>query len=646
MSQVTDKRVYVNADAEDVKIVRNLPGGSTLYYGDSQVTVAGYEGSLAAGASTTLSQGKWFVSAGDSNLQVESVTEIPGLSAAIDTAINNAVTAHTADTTAVHGVADTSVLQTAAQVASTVAAHEADTTSVHGIADTSQLRTATQITNEIATHTADSTAVHGIADTSVLQTAAQVDSTVATHAADTTAVHGIADTSVLQTAVQVNATVATHTADTTAVHGITDTADLALKSHFPVNVKASPHNATGDGSTDDTAAFNSARDAAGANGALFVPAGTYRLGDWAPLSGQTITGHGKASQLKAKTSATFAVDLSGLHSTRLMNLLIDGNSKASGGVRMRGNGGNASYNHLFWNVETQNCDVNWDIQAGTPVEVDKNLWVGCYTHDGNTAFKFNGSNSQSQILISCPITSFQNYGIRILGGDIWFQGADILSIVGSPGYGIYLEGGSNIRHLKVEMCVFEGVKGSVIGNTGVWPEYGVEINRCALNADDGAGASTDPAVKLSGSSGRTWITNSRVDVGNVKVVGDDHWLWEQGVSYQSGAAFEDAATNTRRQHWDNNGFDLTQYDAVIRALITSSVPLTIDGKAAQTAPLLKLSRNGGLKSQINSSGAFVSDDAAQGVVLRDTQGTPHYWRVTVSNTGVLTTTDLGTTRPD
>ena len=34
-------------------------------------------------------------------------------------------------------------------------------------------------------------------------------------------------------------------------------------------------------------------------------------------------------------------------------------------------------------------------------------------------------------------------------------------------------------------------------------------------------------------------------------------------------------------------------------------------------------------------------DAAKGIVLRDTQGTPHKWRVTVDNSGNLVTSDLG-----
>jgi len=42
---------------------------------------------------------------------------------------------------------------------------------------------------------------------------------------------------------------------------------------------------------------------------------------------------------------------------------------------------------------------------------------------------------------------------------------------------------------------------------------------------------------------------------------------------------------------------------------------------------------------------LIVNDATKGLVLKDTQGSPHYWRVTVDNTGALVTTDLGTSAP-
>ena len=104
------------------------------------------------------------------------------------------VDAHNADTTGVHGIADTSALLTSADLApyatdADLAAHEADTTNVHGITNTANLETtsgaqakadaaqaaatsaaATDATNKVAAHEADTTNVHGITDTSVLET--------------------------------------------------------------------------------------------------------------------------------------------------------------------------------------------------------------------------------------------------------------------------------------------------------------------------------------------------------------------------------------------------------------------------------------------------------------------------------------------
>lgn len=179
---------------------------------------------------------------------------------------------HEADTIDVHGIEDTSQLETQtgaqakadgaqsdaeAAAAAALSAHAADTTNVHGIVDTADLLTQAEIDGlateeELNAHINDTTSVHGIADTSVLETQAGAQAkadgaqsaaatALSAHSADTTAVHGIADTSALetQTGAQTKAdaaeaaaeataagALAGHAADTTNVHGITDTADL------------------------------------------------------------------------------------------------------------------------------------------------------------------------------------------------------------------------------------------------------------------------------------------------------------------------------------------------------------------------------------------------------------------------------------
>lgn len=54
---------------------------------------------------------------------------------------------------------------------------------------------------------------------------------------------------------------------------------------------------------------------------------------------------------------------------------------------------------------------------------------------------------------------------------------------------------------------------------------------------------------------------------------------------------------------------------------------------------------GRITKGVDTTDDVIVDDATNGLVLKDTQGTPHYWRVTVDNTGALVTTDLGTTKP-
>jgi hypothetical protein len=146
---------------------------------------------------------------------------------------------HTADTTSVHGIADTAELATKSYadnaasnaVSTSLGTHEADTLLVHGIADTAALATKTYADTAVSTHSSDTTAVHGITDTAELATKAYADGAVSTHSSDTTSIHGITDTAELATKTYADTAVSTHSSDTTSVHGIADTANLATKSY-------------------------------------------------------------------------------------------------------------------------------------------------------------------------------------------------------------------------------------------------------------------------------------------------------------------------------------------------------------------------------------------------------------------------------
>lgn len=48
---------------------------------------------------------------------------------------------------------------------------------------------------------------------------------------------------------------------------------------------------------------------------------------------------------------------------------------------------------------------------------------------------------------------------------------------------------------------------------------------------------------------------------------------------------------------------------------------------------------------VDTTDDLIVDAAAKGLVLRDSAAPAHYWRITVSTLGVLSVTDLGTTKP-
>ena len=77
--------------------------------------------------------------------------------------------------------------------------------------------------------------------------------------------------------------------------------------------------------------------------------------------------------------------------------------------------------------------------------------------------------------------------------------------------------------------------------------------------------------------------------------------------------------------------------------ITDPVELTTNKNNANGyAGLSSVSRT---TKGVDTTDDVIVDTSTKGLVLKDTAGTPHYWRISVSTLGVLTATDLGTTKP-
>ncbi len=74
----------------------------------------------------------------------------------------------------------------------------------------------------------------------------------------------------------------------------------------------------------------------------------------------------------------------------------------------------------------------------------------------------------------------------------------------------------------------------------------------------------------------------------------------------------------------------------------TGTPTTVAGYGITNAATLLNNR---VQQGTDTSDDLIVDDNANGLVLKDNAGTPHYWRVTVNSAGTLVVTDLGTTKP-
>ena len=96
-----------------------------------------------------------------------------------------------------------------------------------------------------------------------------------------------------------------------------------------------------------------------------------------------------------------------------------------------------------------------------------------------------------------------------------------------------------------------------------------------------------------------------------------------------------------------NGFSWTNITGKPTTLagygITDPVELTTHKDAA--SGYAGLSSQSRIIKGVKTTDDVIIDLATKGLVLKDTQGSPHYWRLTISNVGAIVITDLGTTAP-
>jgi hypothetical protein len=185
------------------------------------------------------------------------------------------------------------------------------------------------------------------------------------------------------------------------------------------------------------------------------------------------------------------------------------------------------------------------------------------------------------------------------------------------------------------------------GGTGI-NSIGSALQQLRINAGGTAFEYFTPASGLSLSSLTGGSSNNSID----QISATHTWSWNS-LSNTKGFLISSTSANASSSTQRLFNVELSGTNAnSTQTTYAASILNTHAGTGANNIALY-LSASGGVINRalsinagdILSLGNYISDDAAKGIILKDAAGSPHYWRITVNTSGVLLTTDLGTTLP-
>lgn len=210
-----------------------------------------------------------------------------------------------------------------------------------------------------------------------------------------------------------------------------------------INVKKC--GAIGDGVTDDTAAIQSALDAAAViGGCVFVPVGTYIIGTTLEISDDTdFSGSGWGSVLKAKSTLSGAILTNKSHDPNWNQYITISDLYFNGNKASRANGYCMYFNNLQWsritNVKIENSPEHGIYLDGTSAFCDEISFVDClFRYNENSGIYFH--TSSANMMANCSFFSnnmVTGYAaITINGGSTnVINGCSVMS---NKAYGIFL----------------------------------------------------------------------------------------------------------------------------------------------------------------------------------------------------------------
>lgn len=397
------------------------------------------------------------------------------------------------------------------------------------------------------------------------------------------------------------------------------------------------YGATGDGSTDDTAAINAAVTAAHTAGnSIYFPAGDYSVtsfptlndfdivhGDGSDKSTIIYGGSGTLVTLTNKARVRFSdlniwitgasgkgFQLSNCFGCSFDSMVIRGNHTSttyptylpSVGIRLDNNTGAT----MIMNSHITNFGT------GIMTYCIQNYISNCKLTTNYTSVLGTGNNNNAGLSISdCdfvsdtdPDTTQRHIYIDGAANDwwisnVWFEGADSAVVVGVSGTGGPSSFGMVNCHVSAR-------------------SYCIDLQHCRqpylaniIFADETGGPPTELRIDTNNAYEGTAVNL-------VTLLGSD------------------LPDNIFTEYWTVIGRGKSLLSRVDRQLRLRNTGTSDDILTALNSSYNDI-------SAILSSGAFLSNAASAGVVLKSPNG--HYWRLTVGDTGTISTTDLGTGRP-
>jgi hypothetical protein len=244
---------------------------------------------------------------------------------------------------------------------------------------------------------------------------------------------------------------------------------------------------TADGTTDDSANTAARITAAAAGGQVQYPAGTSRVSDLTPLDGQTHTGNGHGSILKANGSSQ-VLRLQAKQRVKVRDLCVDGNSKASKGVVIKGTAATASQLNSLDHVRILNATTGIHVTGETAVgsvfsdQADKNSYTNVSVQACDRGLLVDTNNGQEQTLFGCTFDTCNTAGVEIRGGGVSMIGSQIQD-TGSAADGVLFSTGGSSHQFSMVDCIIEKPTYGIRDAADKWPLDGVTLMNSVIQGD-------------------------------------------------------------------------------------------------------------------------------------------------------------------